>query len=86
MFICKYYLQSKLICESCGFNNEKPVINVKMQVVLNCPNTSLIVKIDLHIETIKKILPLNNILRNDEVFIFKFSILKLFNLTNEILI
>lgn len=64
-----FTFRSKLICESCGFKNEKPIINVKMQVVLNCPNTSLIVKIDLHFETIKKILPLNTILRNDEVFL-----------------
>ena len=60
--------KSKFTCESCGFNNEKPEINVKMQVVLNCSNTSLIVKINLHYKTIEHLLPLNTILHNNEVY------------------
>ncbi len=38
-----------------------------MQIVLNCVNISRLVKVNLHKNTISKILPIDSIIKNGEV-------------------
>lgn len=47
------------MCDLCGVLSEEPILNVGMRVVLNCTGVAQQVKIDLHYETISKLIPVH---------------------------
>ena len=47
------------MCDLCGVLSEEPVLNVGMRVILNCTGVPQQVKVDLHYETIAKLIPVH---------------------------